>query len=75
MLAEDSNGPTDFKNGNKNGWPARRRKEPSKTTKRTRKDIPQKKKKPYHAMGKVINNDINWIKLKPIDFAPSDSSK
>jgi hypothetical protein len=29
----------------------------------------------HHAMGKVINNDINCIKLKPIDFAPSDSSK
>jgi hypothetical protein len=43
MLAKDGNGPTDFKNGNKNGWPARR-KEPSKTTKRTRKDIPQKKR-------------------------------
>ena len=29
----------------------------------------------HHAMGKVTNNDINCIKLNPIDFAPSDSSK
>ena len=32
-------------------------------------------KQTHHAMGKVINNDINCMKLKPIDFAPSDSSK
>ena len=29
----------------------------------------------HHAMGKVTNNEINCMKLKPIDFAPSDSSK
>jgi hypothetical protein len=47
-------------------------KEPSKHT-GMRKDTTQKRT--HHAMGKVINNDINCIKLKPIDFAPSDSSK
>ena len=29
----------------------------------------------YQAMGNVTNNEINCIKLKPMDFAPSDSSK
>ena len=29
----------------------------------------------HQAMGKVTNNEINCIKLKPMDFAPSDSSK
>jgi hypothetical protein len=24
----------------------------------------------YHAMGKVTNNEINCIKLNPMDFAP-----
>jgi len=33
------------------------------------------KKNTYHAMGKVTNNEINCIKLNPMDFAPSDSSK
>ena len=33
------------------------------------------KKHTHHAIGNVINNDINWIKLNPMDFAPSDSSK
>jgi hypothetical protein len=27
MLAKDGNGTTDFKNGNEDGWPARRNKE------------------------------------------------
>ena len=74
MLAQDGNGPTDFEDGNEDGWPARRRKkkkkEPSKTQRH--KKTPQKT---HHAMGNVTNNEINCIKLKPMDFAPSDSSK
>ena len=45
------------------------------TNKKDKQGYTRNLKKTYHAMGKVINNDINCIKLKPIDFAPSDSSK
>ena len=76
MLAQDGYGTADFKNGNEDGWPAKwneNKKEPSKKTLNQEKRHQQKKT--HHAMGKVTNNDINCIKLKPIDFAPSDSSK
>ena len=46
--------------------------EPSKT--RGQKKVTAEKKT-HHAIGNVTNNEINCIKLIPIDFAPSDSSK
>ena len=73
MLAKDGDGTADFENGNKDGWPASTRVWGGGSSKANeRKTV---NKKTHHAMGKVTNNEINCMKLKPIDFAPSDSSK
>jgi hypothetical protein len=74
MLAKNGNGTTDFKNGHEDGWPAKRNKE-SKSGIDGQEKTSAHKTNTYHAMGKVINNDINCIKLNPMDLAPSDSSK
>ena len=56
MLAKDGNGTTDFKNGNEDGWPARRRKD---QVRRLEKEKTLHKRRTHHAMGNVTNNDIN----------------
>jgi len=76
MLAKDGNGTTNFEDGNENGWPARnRRKKKTVRHRHKSKTKDTTTKNTHHAIGNVINNDINWIKLNPMDFAPSDSSK
>jgi len=81
VLAQHGNGPTDFKNGDKDGWPEEKRKKEKKKEKMTtsktssRSDRTPTPTQTDHAMGNVTNNEINCIKLNPMDFAPSDSSK
>jgi hypothetical protein len=46
MLAQDGNGPTDFKNGNEDGWPVERKEEPVSKKDGQRKVTTQKKNSP-----------------------------
>ena len=59
MLAQNGNGPTDFENGDEDGWPVGTQTGEQSGEKMNDDTGEENKYHTYHAMGKVTNNDIN----------------